>query len=130
MNDPNRDLRYTSQEIAVMAERMRGYEARQAEATARDQLMMGILTRIEGSVSGINTQLAVGTRRMDEIDRHLANTDTMVNNLKKETNDSLAVLRDEVTAINADKRSVTALVTSLLSFLGTAAGIAWVIFSR
>ena len=115
MNDANRDARHSTQEVAVMAERMRGYESRQVEAAARDKDITETLRRIDHTLSAINVRLTKGDARMDAIDTHLSVTDAQV-----EEN------RAEVVAINADKRSVAAVVMGVLSTLGATATAIWV----
>ncbi len=97
--------KFSSQEVAVFAERMRNYERREKEATVRDQLILDTLGSIRNTLATINTQLAVGELKMSQIDKHLENTDTTVSNLQS--------------IIESDKRSTFAIVVGVLSGLGT-----------
>ncbi len=104
--------KYSSQEVAVFAERMRSYERREKEASARDQLILDTLSKINQSLNGVTTQLAVGQVRMDQIDTHLESTDTTVENLRA--------------VVDGDKRGPVALILGTISGLGTAATAIWV----
>lgn len=103
----DRHEKRSSQEIAVFSERLRNYERREKEATYRDQLILDTLGRIKETLSAVNTQLALGDQRMDQIDHHLKATDTTVSNLQ-------AVLE-------ADKRGPVAIVLATVSALATGA---------
>lgn len=101
--------------LAVLVERMRGYEQRQSEARERDIVMVSTLGQINQTLGDIRTDLALVKRRDDEIDDHLEATDKRVEDVHA-----------EVAAINADKRSVAALVASVVSTIGTVATAIWV----
>ncbi len=104
--------KHSSQEIAVFAERMRSYERREKEASTRDQLILETLSKINQSLNGVTTQLAVGQVRMDQIDTHLESTDTTVENLRA--------------VVEGDRRGPVALILGTISGLGTAATAIWV----
>ncbi len=93
-----------------------------AELQAWRKFLGETLERIEAKVDAtatdvaeMKTQLRLGDKRMDAIDDHLEATDAQVESVKA-----------EIVAINADKRSVGALVAGVLSFISTAALAAWV----
>jgi hypothetical protein len=106
----DRHTKHSSQEIAVFAERMRNYERREKEASVRDQLVLETLSKINATLGGISTQLAVGQIRMDQIDAHIEATDTTVTELRA--------------IIEGDKRSPVAIVLATLSALAAGA-VAW-----
>ena len=95
-------------EIALLKERIRTSER-------RDSAMAATLSTIADKLSKIETSLALGGQRMDQIDTHLESTDK-----------NLAAVVTEVAAINSDKRAATGLVASVISFIGTAATAVWV----
>ncbi len=108
----DRHTKYSSQEVAVLAERQKQHERREKESAARDQLILETLGQIRATLATMDTKLAVGAVRMDQIDEHLENTDTTVANLQA--------------VVENDKRSPMALILGTLSGLGTAATAAWV----
>ena len=108
----DRHTKHSSQEVAVFHERMKNYERREKEATVRDQLILDTLGSIRNTLATINTQLAVGELKMEQIDRHLEHTDTTVSNLQA--------------VIENDRRGPVALILGTLSGLGTAATAIWV----
>lgn len=108
----DRHTKHSSQEIAVFHERMKNYERREKEAAARDQLILETLNKINATLGGVDTKLAVGQVRMDQIDQHLEHTDTTVSNLQA--------------IIESDRRGPVALILGTLSGIGTAATAIWV----
>ncbi len=97
-------------EIALMKQRIRASES-------RDTKMVETLDEIVDKLSKIETSLALGGQRMDQIDEHLKSTDKNV-----------TTIATEVSAIHEDKRSAGALIAGVLSFIGTAATAIWVGF--
>ena len=108
----DRHTKHSSQEIAVFHERMKNYERDRKEANARDQLILDTLGSIRSTLATINTQLAVGELKMEQIDKHLEHTDTTVSNLQA--------------VIESDRRGPVALILGTLSGIGTAATAIWV----
>ena len=108
----DRHTKHSSQEIAVFAERMKNYERREKEAQVRDQLILETLSKINQTLAGVDTKLAVGSVRMDQIDDHLENTDTTVANLQA--------------VIESDRKGPVGIILGTLSGLGTAATAIWV----
>jgi hypothetical protein len=89
--------------MAVMEERLK-------EARIRDATILTQLDILIGKMSKIETGMAIGDRRMNEIDKHLESTDTSLEALKKSVED--------------DKRSPLAIVLATISALGAGA-VAW-----
>lgn len=105
----------SSAEIEV-AERMAVIKERLRHADSRDTIMSTQLDIIIGKLSKIETGMAVGERRMNEIDKHLENTDTALEALKVATATSIEAIKKTV---DEDKRGPVAII---LSTLGALAG--------
>ena len=90
--------------IALLEERLR-------EAAKRDSIIAGQLAMMVSTLSRMETSLALGEQRMNQIDEHLKSTDTDLTTLK--------------TSVESDKRGPVALILGTISGLGTAATAIW-----